>query len=328
MRGRETEIKRRGITVIEVLIATGVVLLVAAILFPVFANAKSGVKKSQAIDNFRKLGSATNMYLADSNDLYPLAISYDTKADGWRFSGMIAVPAGSSKVGSPARNSAVRIAEESVAFPNSIFKYSKSTDILEGTGLQTLPTSISESPVPEVPQAKVNALMNGLLQSYPMSSVASPERLTLIWEGAFNWNLKGTALANPVLLCTGKGICKFQPNDYPPAMSDKNGGFGYTWWGWTDSSDSAYSYGKGMIFIHVDGSAKFVQGNVPRDPGRAFTLDYPFTRFAATPAVEGNPYFMMDCGPNGKSFNEANVLWPGFFRPDSDFSYTPDQCDY
>ncbi|MDO8683712.1 MAG: prepilin-type N-terminal cleavage/methylation domain-containing protein [Armatimonadota bacterium] len=58
---------RHGFTLIELLVVIGIIALLAAILFPVFASAKSCAKKAQCISNLRQLATACQMY-ADEYD--------------------------------------------------------------------------------------------------------------------------------------------------------------------------------------------------------------------------------------------------------------------
>lgn len=60
---------RRGFTLIELLVVIAIIAILAAILFPVFANAKQAGYRSACLSNCRQIASAMGMY-ADSNDDY------------------------------------------------------------------------------------------------------------------------------------------------------------------------------------------------------------------------------------------------------------------
>lgn len=58
---------RTGFTLIELLVVVAIIAILAAILFPVFAQAKSAAKKSSCLSNERQLGTGAQLYMADSD---------------------------------------------------------------------------------------------------------------------------------------------------------------------------------------------------------------------------------------------------------------------
>jgi prepilin-type N-terminal cleavage/methylation domain-containing protein/prepilin-type processing-associated H-X9-DG protein len=63
---------RRAFTLIELLVVIAIIAILAAILFPVFAQAKEAAKKTQCLSNMKQVGLAIMMYLNDNEDVYPL----------------------------------------------------------------------------------------------------------------------------------------------------------------------------------------------------------------------------------------------------------------
>ncbi len=57
--------KRRGFTLIEVLICIAIIAVVAAITFPVIAKSKESAKKATTISNLRQYGVIINLYRED-----------------------------------------------------------------------------------------------------------------------------------------------------------------------------------------------------------------------------------------------------------------------
>jgi len=62
---------KRAFTLIELLVVIAIIAILAAILFPVFAQAKLAAKKTVAISNQKQIGLAILMYTNDADDNYP-----------------------------------------------------------------------------------------------------------------------------------------------------------------------------------------------------------------------------------------------------------------
>jgi prepilin-type N-terminal cleavage/methylation domain-containing protein len=65
---------RKGFTLIELLVVIAVIAILAAILFPVFAQAKAAAKKTACISNLSQIGKGTLIYMADYDDRFPFAV--------------------------------------------------------------------------------------------------------------------------------------------------------------------------------------------------------------------------------------------------------------
>lgn len=58
---------RRGFTLIELLVVIAIIAILAAILFPVFAQAREAARKASCQSNFKQLANAFVMYTADND---------------------------------------------------------------------------------------------------------------------------------------------------------------------------------------------------------------------------------------------------------------------
>jgi len=71
--------KFQGFTLIELLVVIAIIAILAAILFPVFAQAKAAAKKTASLSNCKQLGLAMLSYSASNNDGLPPADSFGGK---------------------------------------------------------------------------------------------------------------------------------------------------------------------------------------------------------------------------------------------------------
>ena len=85
---------RRGFTLIELLVVIAIIAILAAILFPVFAQAREAARKTACLSNMRQMGNALNMYLQDYDEVFHKGagmrsvpgingFGQNTSIDGW-----------------------------------------------------------------------------------------------------------------------------------------------------------------------------------------------------------------------------------------------------
>ncbi|RYG29902.1 prepilin-type N-terminal cleavage/methylation domain-containing protein, partial [bacterium] len=72
--------RTRAFTLIELLVVIAIIAILAAILFPVFAQAKDAAKKTQSLSNVKQQAVAAIMYAGDVDDVFPL-VACDNPTD-------------------------------------------------------------------------------------------------------------------------------------------------------------------------------------------------------------------------------------------------------
>jgi prepilin-type N-terminal cleavage/methylation domain-containing protein/prepilin-type processing-associated H-X9-DG protein len=66
---------RRGFTLIELLVVIAIIAILAAILFPVFAQAREAARKTSCTSNLKQCGVAFTLYTQDYDETFPWAAS-------------------------------------------------------------------------------------------------------------------------------------------------------------------------------------------------------------------------------------------------------------
>jgi prepilin-type N-terminal cleavage/methylation domain-containing protein/prepilin-type processing-associated H-X9-DG protein len=72
-RGRRS----RGFTLIELLVVIAIIAILAAILFPVFAQAREKARAISCVSNMKQLATCVLMYAQDYDETYPIGVQND-----------------------------------------------------------------------------------------------------------------------------------------------------------------------------------------------------------------------------------------------------------
>lgn len=69
---------RKAFTLIELLVVIAIIAILAAILFPVFAQAKEAAKNTACLSNARQVAIASKIYISDYDDTMPIFMAYQS----------------------------------------------------------------------------------------------------------------------------------------------------------------------------------------------------------------------------------------------------------
>ena len=297
-----SKMKRNAFTLIELLVVIAIIAILAAILFPVFAQAKAAAKKIASLSNLKQVGTGMQIYLADYDDNFPITYApmpgnttrynYDrlTPTPDWLMS---TDPIVKSSIDSFWSNNTQPYIKnyQLLADPNSV----------SITGLTSSPYG---SAVPPSGQPMISYTYNALLNGYSATAVESVSRLPVLWNGRGKAGMVGWAYANPYMGCaTAAAPCRYQP----PAAGCTFSNNGSLSRASRNSRGTGYDLHQGgVIYTFADSSARWqklgVNGTGATDPRKD-----PFTDYAG------------QTDPNLR-WQDATGCHSFMFRPDYNFN--------
>lgn len=243
---------RRAFTLIELLVVIAIIAILAAILFPVFAQAKAAAKKSVCISNLKQQSLGVIQYMGDSDDAGPQALpnilgGWNQGYIGWQF------PCSSGEANT-----------DCLEWGNAVQPYMKSTAILVcpsvtgkwnpyGNGGTTPSTSYT---------------YNGNMQFSSETSVVAPATTVMLWSGLLSNSWNGRIWASPLLSCDDpKSSCVYQTNNGGNTCSGNGCSDGPVVYGGYPSYNK-WIHSRGDTFAYVDGHAKYrtLNGDYTSDP--------------------------------------------------------------
>lgn len=193
--------RRYGFTLIELLVVIAVIAILAALLFPVFGNAKERARQARCLNNLKQLGLAFHQYMDDNSGRMPsvsiLEGLYDPGNIDW---------CGTESVGGPL-----------YVERGSLWSYARTRDVYLCPTDAGLPARSISVPSSRWRDFRVDS--RGLARGYPLSYglngelhyrnltaesrtrlskllVLIQEKRDTINDGLFLWRIPGTQMLN------------------------------------------------------------------------------------------------------------------------------------
>ncbi|RYG28542.1 prepilin-type N-terminal cleavage/methylation domain-containing protein [bacterium] len=276
--------KRKAFTLIELLVVIAIIAILAAILFPVFAQAKAAAKKTSDLSNQKQIALANLIYSGDADDVFISNGEGLVTAGAGDWTGLQPFtgegggywgPVGAG-AGGNAPNSPLGFMDP-LASPNwgrESMPYIKSMDMLVSPGAQNdinpkfapvrnLPAGITGNP------GRTSYAMNGCASSKSQTAIARPAEIIIFQSRATT---------------TKEAICL-------PRRAHFNDG-------WTGTNDAdwealGFNFSLGGNYAFADGHAGFKRRNAVKYRDFGFfewvNLENVWTPPSANPTMKADP---------------------------------------
>jgi len=294
--------RKHAFTLIELLVVIAIIAILAAILFPVFAQAKESAKKTAGLSQIKQIGTGITIYTSDNDDLMPINVLM-LSSGNWAYNTTFDIPENWRST------SASFLARHAACWVNSVKPYLKNTDLYKHPGGTDSTNTVT--PTLGVTPLKDAVTINGLLNTYSMTAVNNPSAVPMLWFGFGKTNWHGFTLPVPQLRCSGPATspCVFNPSGYPDSSNGNGSAFGSAWFV-APGQTTHWAFGQGNTFVKTDTSAKYLRIGQQGGGSNTNYFGDPFSGYDAN----GMGTVYTGCRPSG-SASSVPYYWC-FFRPD------------
>lgn len=276
----------KAFTLIELLVVIAIIAILAAILFPVFAQAKVAAKKTSDISNMKQMTTAIKIYMNDSDDLWPITIHFIPSSSSYQ-EAFFTTPwdrVTSTPEGLDRRKS---------FWGNAIQPYVKNWQLYRNATSDWNMFNI-DNPVANPMNFADAYSLNEYLNGYSDSAIASQSSTIAFWQAMGTGSIQGYTYAYPPMVLSGTYLLPFHYN--------RTGTPGVTCpqylWVYSGQHD-ARIWNEGHNLSYTDSSTKYVRTPSGKSPWAGLNAD-------GTPASG----WILDPGTTN------NCIWYYFQAPD------------
>jgi prepilin-type N-terminal cleavage/methylation domain-containing protein len=324
--------RQNAFTLIELLVVIAIIAILAAILFPVFAQAKEAAKFSVSLSNVKQIATSYAIYTTDYDDTFPLGAVL--RPAGGKLGTGVAMPYPSNNgLNNPSVwTTAPRIAMAAAGWANATYPYVKSYQLAQVNGAPNQLIFTSDTFVTGagfVDPQNIGISFNGDLHRLSATALGSPALVPVAWPGSGKMNDRGRFTATPQLNCTGTvDDCMFNPSGAPSAAQlfpTTSQGYDVFFYGSSSFTPSIWAFSNHKApFAFADSHAKAVPIGTTVDPSLTSATTPTLTQSAggafvdpiAVTNTKGTLLYSSICdGPEHVDTVDYLGYWC-FFRPD------------
>jgi len=236
---------KRAFTLIELLVVIAIIAILAAILFPVFAQAKESAKKIADLSNMKQMTTSIKIYEADVDDLWPNTLPLNVN-NGSYVQSFFTTPADRVATSDDGMN------RRRIFWGNAIQPYVKSWSLYRNATSDWNMFSITPDTNPSNFASAYS--LNMYLNHYSDSGIADIATTYAFWQAMGTGNILGYTYAYPPMGLSGTFTSPFiykragtPGTDCPNAL-------------WVYSGQhNAKIFSGGHNVTYTDGHAKFVK---------------------------------------------------------------------
>ena len=237
--------KIRAFTLIELLVVIAIIAILAAILFPVFAQARDKARQTSCLSNLKQISTASMMYQQDYDETWPLTWTGGAGGSGYIWT----IPLDSDS-------------QADKDFENSLAAVSLNTYI-KSAGVWKCPSATLDwagEPQPPLTEAEVKGfnfsyLINGYLHAWPAAMSPAPASVIAFSEATGKQFMRGWFAPFPLPRnADGSDMTLFDPG-----VTGNCGGAVASSFSFTSISRATnwQVHGKGQNYAYMDGHVKW-----------------------------------------------------------------------